>query len=59
MIQFFWFCCLTSLIQYGKNECLKISVLDENVLRVSFCGDQLLQAGFVLLLYRYELRYTG
>ena len=28
-----------SLIQYGKNECLKLSVRDENVLRVSFCDD--------------------
>ena len=28
-----------SLIQYGKNECLKRSVLDENVLRVLFCDD--------------------
>ena len=28
-----------SLIQYGKNECLKLSVWDESVLRVSFCDD--------------------
>ena len=31
-----------SMIQYGENESLKPSVLDENVLSVSFCDDLVL-----------------
>ena len=31
-----------SLIQYGENQCLKLSVWDENALRVSFCDDLVL-----------------
>ena len=31
-----------SLIQYGKNEYSKLSVMDENVLRVSFSDDLVL-----------------
>ena len=40
-----------SLIQYGEKECLKPSVLDETVLRVSFCND--------LILTGEEVRYVG